>query len=157
MSPPFGKNRSIVLNIYLSIHWSVVCYPSTVYETECILALKHIVVCRSRKPWVVRHRKINKIILGRAMTPGTNTCTAKSFHVLLRCGLHTIKLTPRMCSVEWVLVVTERYSHHHGPTVEILFPSWPPSWPLEVILPFLLPVPYPSLLKSLIYFVDLWI
>lgn len=77
---------------------------------------------------MVRHRKISEIILGRiiigrAMTPGTNTCTAKSFHVLLRYGLHTIKLTPRMCSVEWVLVVTKRYSHHHGPTVAILFPS----------------------------------
>lgn len=124
-SPPFGKNRSIVLFICLSTDL-LICYPSIVYETECILALKCMVVCRPRKLWVVRHRKINKIILDRAMTPGTNTCTTKSFHILLRYGLHTIKLIPRMCSVEWVLVVTERYSHQHGPTVEILFPSWPP-------------------------------
>lgn len=82
-----------------------------------------MVVCKSRKPHVVRHRKNNKIILGRAMTPATNTCTAKSFYVLLRYGLHTIKFTSRMCAVKWVLVVTELYSHIHGPIVEILFPS----------------------------------
>lgn len=78
----------------------------------------------------MRHRKINKII----HTTGTHT---KRFHVLLMYGLHTIKFTPVMCPVEWVLVVTALYSHHHGPAVEILLSYHDTPWPLEVMLPLL--------------------